>query len=581
MQLRSLDARQTADLLDVCRGKAPADVVIRQGRVIDVYSEETTPGDIAVKHGRIAQVGGDAAATVGDSTHIFDADNAFVLPGYIEPHCHPWALYNPDTLARAVLPLGNTALVGELLNLQLVLPADAVKGIYRDLQKSPMRWLWAVRVAGQSAQPLDGPFSLNSIEKLLGEDGVVQIAEVTSWPQILAADPDLLERLALAGRFGVRLDGHTAGATSPKVGALAAAGFTADHESITADEVRERLRNGYHVFLRHSSLRPDLDEFIPLLQAGTGASRMSLTTDGSGPSWLQEHGMIDGLVRRVIREGVPRERAVALATLNPATYFRLDESIGGLAPRRHADIQVLEDFDGRPPRGVFIGGDLVAQDGELCAEWPTWDLSALGVEHSVDLTATSDPTSYESPMAPGEHGPAMNFVSAGIARASEVTAGADGWPPDGVLCVLFSRDGRRRAWAWLTGFAPRLEGMASTYTTSGDFLVIGRDPHSMATAARKAFRRGGIVVVEGGEVAGEVDLPIAQSMSRKPLDAVAEEWKNVEAAVRRAGYKFEELLYCLCFITCDFLPDLRLIPAGLLEVKTGRIIMPGTTLERH
>ena len=580
MELRSLDARQTADLIDVSLGRVPADVVIRRGRVIDVYSEETTPGDIAIKHGRIAQVGGDAAATIGDSTHVFDADNAFVLPGYIEPHCHPWALYNPDTLARAVLPLGNTALVGELLNLQLVLSTDDVKGIYRQLQNSPMRWLWAVRVAGQSAQPLDGPFSLESIEELLGEDGVVQIAEITSWPQVLAADPALLERLAMATRYGVRLDGHTAGASSPKVGALAAAGFTADHEPITAEEVQERLRNGYHVFLRHSSLRPDLDEFISLLHAGTGASRMSLTSDGSGPSWIQEHGMIDGLVRRVIREGIPKERAVALATLNPATYFRLDDSIGGLAPRRHADIQVLEDFDGRAPRGVFIGGDLVAQDGELCAEWPTWDLSTLRVEHSVDLAATSDPSSYESPVAPGSKSPAMNFVSAGIARASEVTAGADGWPPDSVLCVLFSRDGRRRAWAWLTGFAPRLEGMACTYTTSGDFLVIGRDPESMAAAASNAFRRGGIVVVQGGEVVGDVHLPIAQSMSQEPLAAVAREWQSVEAAVRRAGYKFDELLFCLCFITCDFLPDLRLIPAGLLEVKTGRIIIPGTSLER-
>lgn len=580
MKLGSIGAQETAELIDVSLGRLPADVVIRGGRVIDVYSERTTVGDISIKNGRIAQVGGDVGASIDDSTHVFDADGAMVLPGYIEPHCHPWALYNPQTLAQAVLPLGNTLLVGELLNLQLALRPEEVSAIFQQLQESPIRWLWAVRVAGQSAQPLEGPFSLDAITELLAQDDVVQIAEVTSWPQVVATDPDLLERLALATRFNVRLDGHTAGASSAKVGALAAAGFTADHEPITAQEAHARLRNGFHVFLRHSSLRPDLDEFVPMLRAGLGASRMSLTSDGSGPSWIQEHGMIDGLVRRVVHEGVPKERAVALATLNPATYLRLDDRIGGLAPRRNADVQVLEDFDGRPPTGVFVGGELVAQDGDLCTEWSEWDVSAMVAEHHVDLAATSDPASYRPPVAPGSTSPAMHFVSAGIARASVVTASSDGWPPGSVLCVLFSRDGRRRSWAWLTGFAPRLEGMASTYTTSGDFLVIGRDPESMALAASKAFRRGGVVVVERGRVVGDVPLPIAQSMSRRSLDVVAREWNDVDAAVRRAGYAFDELLFCLCFITCDFLPDLRLIPAGLLEVKTGRIVVEGSNVER-
>ena len=122
--------------------------------------------------------------------------------------------------------------------------------------------------------------------------------------------------------------------------------------------------------------------------------------------------------------------------------------------------------------------------------------------------------------------------------------------------------------------------MASTYTTSGDFLVIGRDPESMALAASKAFRRGGVVVVERGRVVGDVPLPIAQSMSGRSLDAVARQWNDVDAAVRRAGYAFDELLFCLFFITCDFLPDLRLIPAGLLEVKTGRIVVEGSNVER-
>ena len=178
MKLGSIDAQETAELIDVSLGRLPADVVIRGGRVIDVYTERTTLGDISIKNGRIAYVGGDLGASIDDSTRVFDAEGAMVLPGYIEPHCHPWALYNPHTLAQAVLPLGNTLLVGELLNLQLALRPEEVSAVFQQLQESPIRWLWAVRVAGQSAQPLDGPFSLEAITELLAQDDVVQIAEV-------------------------------------------------------------------------------------------------------------------------------------------------------------------------------------------------------------------------------------------------------------------------------------------------------------------------------------------------------------------------------------------------------------------
>ena len=574
---KSLDSEQTAALLAVARGDMAADLVIRGGRVVNVYSEETIVCDVVIKDGRIAYVGDDLPDVIDDSTEVIEAERSYVLPGYIEPHCHPWALYNPDTLARAVLPLGHTALVAELLNVQLILDPDDVREVYRQLQQTPMRWYWAARVTGQSAQPLDGPFSMESLESLLTEPGIVQIAEITSWPRVLRGDPQLLDRLALASRYGLRLDGHTAGATAPKVAMLAAAGFTADHEPITRDEAQERLRNGYHVFLRHSSLRPDMDELLPLILHGAGSARLSLTSDGSGPQWIQRHGMIDGLVRRIIHAGVPMERAVAMATLNPATYFRLDEHIGGLAPRRAADLQILADFNGQPPETVIVDGRVVARDGELTASWPEWNWRQyLNVPHGVDLVAVANPASYRSPTPPGSRVPAMQFVSAGIARATTVEAGDDGWPPGAVLCVLFSRDGRRRSWAWLVGFAAELDGLASSYTTSGDFLVIGRSAEDMALAAKVAFNgRGAIVVVEKGEVVAEVVLEVGNSMSSDPLDAVAEQWGAVDAVVRDAGYAFDELLFCLCFITCDFLPDLRLLPAGLLEVKTGRILVPG------
>lgn len=570
-----VSAAEVADLVAVAGRRAPADLLIRGGTIVNVYSEELLVGDVAVKGGRIAAVGENLDVR-GDRTQVIDATGSYVLPGYIEPHCHPWALYNPDTLARAVLPRGNTALVGELLNLQLLLEPESVAAIYQQLQQSPMRWYWAVRVAGQSNESLEEYFPVAAVEKLLSAPGVVQIAEVTSWPRVLQGDSELLRRTALAQLHGVRLDGHTAGATPPKVAALAAAGFTADHESITYEEALTRLRLGYHVILRNSSLRPDLDELVELALQARGSARISLTSDGSGPLWLRGEGMVDSLVRKLVQAGVPIPRAVAMGTLNPATYLRLDEHLGGIAPGRCADIQVLADFDGCPPETVVVGGRVLASSGRLAEPWESWQWEAhLVHDHQVDLALAADPETYRSPCGPGEQVPVMNFVSAGIARHATATTGANGRPEDALLAVLFTRDGRRRSWAWLGNFAPGLDGLATSYTTSGHFLVIGRDPRAMATAARAAFaKQGGIAVVSGTTVTAFLELDIAGGMSSRPVEELADQWADVEQRVKDAGYPFQELLYCLCFITCDFLPDLRLTADGLLEVKTGRILIP-------
>lgn len=570
-----LDAATLRSLVDVCRGRTPADLVVRGGRVVNVYSEEIIDADIVVVDGRIAYVGSQLEA-VGPETEVFEAEGALVLPGYLEPHCHPWALYNPDSLARAVLPWGNTALVGELLNFQLLLSPDEVADTYRALQGGPLRWFWAVRATGQSRQELDGPFSLESIDRLLEVPGVVQLAEITAWPQVLAGDGDLFRRMALAKQRGMRVDGHSAGATSEKITALAAAGFTADHESIDVDEARAKLRNGYHVILRNSSLRPDLDALLPLIEEGRGSARLSVTSDGSGPAWLGEHGLVDGIVRRLVQAGVPVPRAVALATLNPATYLRLDEHLGGLAPSRCADLQVLRSFDGEPPEVVFVGGKEVARKGELVSPWPRWSGSPLRDRPTgVDPDIVGDPRSYRVPAEAGDTVPVMHFVTAGIARAGEARISSDGWAEGCLLAVLFSRDGTRRSWAWLRGFAPGLGGLATSYTTSSDYLVIGSEPRQMALAAGRAFAgAGGIAVVEGDRVVASLDLDLAGTMSSLPVDELIVAWLQVEQAVRRAGYVFDELLFCLCFITCDFLPDLRLVADGLLEVKTNHILVP-------
>ncbi|MGH3098788.1 MAG: adenine deaminase C-terminal domain-containing protein, partial [Streptosporangiales bacterium] len=362
------------------------------------------------------------------------------------------------------------------------------------------------------------------------------------------------------------------------VPALAAAGFTADHEPIDPDDVRARLRAGLHVMLRNSSLRPDLHRFVELCQDARLTAQLSLTTDGAGPAWLVRHGGIDAMVRTLVAARVPLPRAVRYASLNPATYLHLDEHLGSVTPGRCADLQILPDFAGSPPDVVLVDGQVRARAGALVDPWPRVDWTRYSAALRVDPAVSADPASYAPRATPGETVPVMHLASAGIARRDEAVVDADGWVPDALHAVLFSADGRFRSSGWLRGFARDLDGLATTYTTSMGLLVLGRNPKAMARAAASALPagagRGGIAIVEGDEVTARLDLDIAYTMSSRPVARVAREWQSVDAAVRRAGYGFEELLYCLCFITCDFLPDLRLVPSGLLDVKPYRIITP-------
>src|SRR5437899_6954774 len=174
----------------------------------------------------------------------------------------------------------------------------------------------------------------------MSHPSAIAIGEVTRWPDAWRGDPELLRRLAVAR--GARVEGHTAGASGEKIPALAAAGFTSDHEPITAQEVLDRARQGIAVMLRESSLRPDLVGLLDALKTAPAlVSRLMLTSDGSMPAFLRTHGFVDHLIRIALQRGVAPIDAYRMATLNPATYYRLDVDRGATAPARYADICLL------------------------------------------------------------------------------------------------------------------------------------------------------------------------------------------------------------------------------------------------
>jgi adenine deaminase len=576
------DEEEHARLVETARGDRPADLFVRGGTIANVYSGELHEGNVAVTAGRIAYVG-EGERTVGPDTEIVDATGMIVSPGYVEAHFHPWVLYNPVSLVEGVLPLGTTTIVADNLFFFMQMGPDGFAKMASDLRNLPLLYLWMARLTSQAKFPgEEAMFGLDKVEPLLRRDDVLGTAEITRWPALAAGDPALISGIRAAKSLGKIVDGHTGGASESRLQPVAAAGIDADHEAITRKEVLNRLRLGIWTMLRNSSLRPDLPELLrSVTEDGISTHRLIMTTDGPAPQFVEEHGLVDGMLRVAVDNGVSPMQALQMVTINPATLFRIDGQVGGIGIGRRADLLLLPDLASFRPQTVITRGRVVAEGGRLRTPLPhtNWDSYGSRPRFDPDLDL-GDPALYPLKVSAVEvEVPIIHLRSAVITERKDARVRTEnglvaaGGESGELHAALIDREGAWISRALVSGFAANLDGLASTYNTTTHLLVIGRRPQSIARAAQRVRElNGGIVVVEGEKVAFELALPITGMMSGLPFAEVVESNRRLARAVAKAGYEHHDILYTLLFLTCDFLPALRLTPQGLLDVKSSETL---------
>lgn len=547
-------------------------------------------GNVAVTGGRIAYVG-EGKRAIGPETRIVDASGMIVAPGYIEAHFHPWVLYNPVSLVEGVLPLGTTTIVADNLFFFMQMRLERFAAMADDLKELPLLYLWMARLTSQSKFPgEEDMFALDKVEPLLWRDDVIGTAEVTRWPALAAGEPALISGIRAAKALGKIVDGHTGGASEARLQPVAAAGIDADHEAITRQEILNRLRLGIWTMLRNSSLRPDLPELLRVVtEDGVSTQRLIMTTDGPAPEFIAENGLVNGMLCVAVENGVPPMQALQMVTINPATLFRIDGQVGGIGVGRRADLLLLPDLTSFRPETVITRGHVVAERGELRAPLPNIEWGSYGsrprFDGSLDL---ADPTLYPQKVSGDEaEVPVIHLRSAVISERRDAWVRTENGSVAldeevGTLhAALVDREGDWISRALVSGFAADLDGLASTYNTTTQLLVLGRRPEAMAQAAKRVRQLGGgIVVVKGGDVVYELALSITGMMSGLPFAEIVEQNRRLSRMVAEAGYEHHDILYTLLFLTCDFLPALRLTPLGLLDVKTSEMLKTVDRTER-
>jgi adenine deaminase len=524
------------------------------GTVADVYTGTWIQANVAIEDGRIVYVG--PKQPDGD---VIDVSGKVIAPGYIEPHTHPWCLYSPSSLLEVAVPDGTTTLVYDNLFFFLAHGVAGLRSIVEQMNAAPAHVKWVARLAPQSAYNDEAErFATDIVAPLLSWPEVVASGEITNWMAAAKSEPRIAAGIAAAKRARRRVEGHNAGASYDRLNELSAAGISSDHEGITGEEALQRLRLGMWTMLRQSSLRPDLESMLralgPVVQT---ARRLMFTTDGAVPSFYAERGMIGGCLRIATEAGLDPMRALQMATIDPATFLGLDEELGGVAPGRRATLLVLPEIGDWRPELVLVDGEIVARDGQLTVPVPALDWPAgpglVAPGAFTPLTGVQPVARYESAV-----------INRRIDR--EVTG-------EDLQAALVARDG-----SWITkGVIENLldvAGFATTATTSLELLVLGKDPAAMARAAARVAALGGGFAFDGGWSAPlEIDGLIAAGGFDRALAVERDLTREMTAA----GYPFHDPLYSLLFASGDFLPEVRLTPRGVLEVKTRTVLSESVT----
>jgi adenine deaminase len=552
--------------LAVARGDEPADVVVRGGRVLSVFTREWLEVDVAVADGWIAGLGD------YDGHEVVDASGRYVVPGFIDAHMHLESTkLLPDEFARLVLPLGTTTVVLDPHELANVLGTDGVHWLLDACDGLPLDFYFMASssIPASVFESPRRPLGAGDLEGLLRRKRVLGLAEMMNFPGVINADERELEKLRLAG--GVHVDGHAPGVLGKELNAYAAAGIRSDHEALTVEEGRERLRNGMWLLIREASMARNLQALLPLVRE-LGTNRIAFCTDDRDPEDIAENGHINGMVREAVAAGIAPEDAVVLATINPATWHRLWH-LGAIAPSYQADLLLLPDLERFEP-------ELTLKSGRPVEEIPERDVPEW-VKHSVrNLPVIA--ADFRIPWDAGK-ARAIGLVPDQVVTESVTVepgtvsgfAVADASNDLAVIAVIERHLGTGRiGHGFVRGSGLQRGALASTVVHDAhNIIVVGMDDEDMRRAVERLGELGGgIVVVDGGEVTAELPLPVAGLLADAPLAEVIDKSLACNDAAREVGWSGATPFLTLSFLGLSVIPSLKITDRGLVDVDRFEIV---------
>jgi adenine deaminase len=557
---------QLSRRLAVARGDEPADLVVRGGRVLSVFTKEWLETSIAIVDGVIAGLGD------YDGAEELDATGKHVVPGFIDAHMHLETVkLMVDEFARLVLPLGTTTVVADPHEIANVLGVDGVHWLLdatAELQLD-VYFMASSCVPASSFESPRRPLGPGDLESLMRRRRVLGLAEMMNFPGVIAGSPAELEKLLLEGAEHV--DGHAPGVLGNELQAYAAAGIESDHEALTVEEGRERLRAGMWLLIREASMARNLLDLLPLAQE-LGPNRIAFCTDDRDPEDIVDDGHVNGMVRKAVAAGISPEDAIVMASLNPALCHGLRRH-GAIAPGFRADLLVLPDLASFAPETVLKRGRRLEEVPPV--EIPDWVRQSVRVRpvSASDFAIASDGSSIRAIGLVTDQ-----VITESLVREPAVVDGhavADAARGLAKIAVVERHLATGRVGlGFVAGSGLERGALASSVSHDAhNVLVVGMTDEDIAFAiARIVELGGGIVAVEAGRVLAECPLPIAGLLSDAPLADVVAQSRACNEAAHSLGWTGATPFLTLSFLGLSVIPQLKITDRGLLDVDRFELV---------
>jgi adenine deaminase len=560
------------ELISVARGEIPADLLLKNARIVNTFIGEIEQADVAIYGDRIAGVGNYSKAK-----EIIDLQGRFLAPGLINGHTHiESSMLHPARYVQAVVPRGTLAVVTDLHEIANVCGFEGIKFITNSARKLPLDMLFMAPscVPATHLETSGARISSKEVKKILAHPKIIGLGEMMNFPGVVSGDEEVLKKIgASRGRV---IDGHAPGLAGKELNAYLSAGIRSDHESTTLEEGKEKLRRGMYLMIREGSSEKNLDALLPLVTDNT-YKRCFFVVDDLSCSDLLREGDIDAVVRKAIDRGLEPVRAIQMATINTAEYFRLYDR-GGIGPGYIANLITITDLAKLEIDMVLYQGKLVAREGKPLFPLPP---VTLELRHTVRIKPPMRKSLRIA--AASETYPVIEIIPGQIVtkKAMEKVKIVDGAAmPDverdilKLVVVERHRASGNIGLGLVKGFGLKKGALASSVAhDSHNIIAVGTNDFDILKAIEEINRlQGGLVVCANLEILASLPLPIAGLLSPEPLDVVVSQHEIVEKTAASLGNLPPAPFALLSFLALPVIPELRLTDLGLVDVAQFKLL---------
>jgi adenine deaminase len=563
---RQLAAKQR--IIAVAAGREKADLVLKNAKYLNVFSNEFLCGDIAVANGLIAGVG------KYDGKTEIDVSGKLVLPGFIDAHIHlESSMVTPAEFAKAVVAHGTTTVITDPHEITNVMGIDGVEYMIQASQNLPIdvHFMMPSCVPATEIDESGAELDCKDIDLYLDNKKVLGLAEMMNYVGVINGDKNVLSKIVTSQAHHKKIDGHAPELSGNDLNAYIAAGVYSDHECSTFENALEKLRKGQFIMIREGTAAHNLKALMPLLTQQY-YSRCMFATDDKHPSDLLYGGHIDYIVKQALKNGADPIVALKTATHHAARYFLLNNK-GAIASGYLADIVVVDNLEDFNVETVFKRGKLVF-DGEVK------DFSAPTVDEKLAEkcfdTFHLDSVTPSSFKVDGKLG-LIGLVGGELLTRNLGTADKIDVENDilKIACIERHKGTNHIGVGYVKGYSLKSGAVATSVAhDSHNIITVGCNDDDIAVAVNAIKdSKGGIAVVENGKIKALLELPIAGLMSDEPLTTVNEKLENAKSSAYELGAdKSIDPFMTLSFLSLPVIPSLRITTKGVFDVENWKML---------